>query len=472
MLDQSIRETIFRLRQEGKGARTIARALGLSRNAVKNVLALGTAEVPRLARAEKAEPIREQILELHASCEGNLVRVHEELLAKGAGLSYPALTAFCRRHRIGYVEKPPAGHYDFAPGQEMQHDTSPHTASIAGNKRRVQSASLVLCHSRMIFFRLYPTFTRFDCKVFLTDALGYLGGACKTCMIDNTHVVVLRGTGKEMVPVPEMAAFAERYGFSFAAHEVGDANRSARVERPFHFIENNFYAGRAFSDFDDANRQAADWCDKVNAKFSTRLHASRRELFAAERPHLVPLPLWVPPVYVLHDRIVDVEGYVSVRRNRYSVPYGLMGRRIEVRELKDTIEIYNGPRKVAEHRRLLDSTEARVTVPEHRPPRGEGRSKRGPCVEEQQILKAEPSLSTYIAALKQRRGGQGVSPLRRLLRMLRDYPRAPFLDAVGDATTYGLFDLDRLERMVLRRLGREYFVVPGGPDDPEGADEE
>ena len=30
-------------------------------------------------------------------------------------------------------------------------------------------------------------------------------------MIDNTHVVVPHGTGREMVPVPEMAAFAERF---------------------------------------------------------------------------------------------------------------------------------------------------------------------------------------------------------------------------------------------------------------------
>ena len=46
-------------------------------------------------------------------------------------------------------------------------------------------------------------------------------------MIDNTHVVVLHGTGSQMVPVPEMAAFAERFGFRFEAHERGDANRSA-----------------------------------------------------------------------------------------------------------------------------------------------------------------------------------------------------------------------------------------------------
>jgi len=62
-------------------------------------------------------------------------------------------------------------------------------------------------------------------------------------MIDNTHVVVLRGTGREMIPVPEMEAFADRFGFRFVAHERGDANRSARVERPFWFIERNFLAG-------------------------------------------------------------------------------------------------------------------------------------------------------------------------------------------------------------------------------------
>jgi hypothetical protein len=78
-----------------------------------------------------------------------------------------------------------------------------------------------------------PLFRRFDCKVFLTDALRYWGGATTRVMIDNTHVVVLRGSGREMVPVPEMAAFGERLGFQFVAHAIGNANRSARVERPF-----------------------------------------------------------------------------------------------------------------------------------------------------------------------------------------------------------------------------------------------
>src|SRR5206468_5471600 len=129
---------------------------------------------------------------------------------------------------IGQAPTVPAGRYDFQPGEEMQHDTSPHEVQLGGKKRKVQTASAVLCYSRMLFFQCYPTFQRFDCKVFLTDALRYFSGATERVEIDNTHIVVLRGTGADMVPVPEMEAFGERFGFRFAAHARCDANRSAR----------------------------------------------------------------------------------------------------------------------------------------------------------------------------------------------------------------------------------------------------
>ncbi len=171
------------------------------------------------------------------------MRVHEELAAGGAQMSYAALTAFCRRHLIGYQPPVAAGQYHFAPGEEMQHDTSPHEVELAGKKRKVQTASAVLCYSRMLFFQCYPTFQRFDCKVFLTEALRYMGGATARMMIDNTHVVVLRGSGREMVPVPEMAAFGERFGFAFVAHAIGNANRSGRVERRSILSRGTFWRG-------------------------------------------------------------------------------------------------------------------------------------------------------------------------------------------------------------------------------------
>ncbi len=177
MLSQAQRTAILELSAKGVTRREIARVLQLSRQSVRKVLRANSTNVPEIQRPEKAEPYRQQILELLISCKGNLVRVHEELTASGAALSYPALTAFCRRQGIGHTPAALAGQYHFEPGVEMQHDTSPHDVEVGGRKYKAQTASAVLCYSRMLFFQINPTFQRFDCKVFLTGALRYMGGA-------------------------------------------------------------------------------------------------------------------------------------------------------------------------------------------------------------------------------------------------------------------------------------------------------
>jgi hypothetical protein len=422
--------------------------------------------VPELHRPEKAEPYRRQILELFDQCQGNLARVHEELVAAGVELSYPALTAFCRRHHIGYQPPVPAGRFDFSAGEELQHDTSPHELELAGKKRKVQTASAVLCYSRMLFFQCYPTFQRFDCKVFLTDALRYMGGATARVMIDNTHVVVLRGSGRDMVPVPEMAAFAERFGFEFVAHAIGNANRSGRVERPFAFIEGNFLAGRTFRSWEDLNQRAREWCDKVNATYKKHIRAVPRELFAVERLRLKPLPVWIPEIYRLYQRLVDIEGYVALHTNRYSVPADWIGRRVEVRETKDKIEIQVDARRLVTHRRIAEAEHQRITLAEHRPPRGQRVPRPDPHPEEKAILSAAPELAEYVSGLKQRGRKVVTLALRQLLRFVREYPREPLLGAVQEAVRYGLYDLDRLERMILKRVTREYFLL-GEPEEDD-----
>ena len=464
MLDQSTRRAILELHGRGIGSRRIAKLLAVSRGAVREVLRRGSSDVPHLSRTEKADAYRDEILDLYKLCETNLVRVHEELLARGVRFSYQALTAFCRKHGIGKPPKPPAGNYHFEPGAEMQHDTSPHRLRLGDKQILVQTASLVLCYSRMLFFQMFPRFDRFACKIFLSDSLAYIGGSCTTCMIDNTHVVVLRGTGREMVPVPEMEAFAERYGFRFQAHEKGDANRSARVERPFHYIENNFLAGRTFADWNDLNARARLWCDEKNALFRKHLHAAPRELFAAEKPALTPLPEWLPELYRLHHRIVDVEGFVSVHGHRYSVPYELIGRQVEVRETKDRVLLYHGPRELAAHDKLLDAKPQRVIDKAHRPPRGSA-TKRGNIEEEKRLLDTLPEIEAYVVELKRSARGRGTLALRALWRIVQDYPKQPLLAAVRIALQYRMYDLDRLERMVLRNIGGDFFNFAN--DDPE-----
>jgi hypothetical protein len=461
MLDLDTRKAILRLSREGHGTRVIARVLGVSRNAVREVLRSGVAEVPAAPRPSTLDERLDQVRQLFLRCEGNLVRVHEMLGEDGLAVSYPALTAFCRRHGIGHKPKVPVGKYCFAPGEEMQHDTSPHDVEIGGRKRRVQCASLVLCFSRMLFCQVYPTFNRFWCKVFLTEALSYFHGAAAKAMIDNTHVVVAHGTGANMVPAPEMAAFAERFGFEFEAHEVGDANRSAHVERQFHHVEGNFYPGRSFADFDDLNGQLVTWCDDKNQSFKRSIRTRPIELFATEAPLLHPLPLHVPEVYEAHERIVDSSGFVNLHTNHYSVPAELISRRVSVHLTKDRARIFRGHHLVCEHTRLEDGQNARAMLDEHKcERRSHPVHKTDPLPEERTLRTAAPELGLLIDALRKRQGGRAVRAVRRLHRLYVDYPTEPLVRAVTRALDHGLTDLSRIETMVIRSCAGNFFRPP------------
>ena len=472
MLDLDTRTAVLRLHAEGHGIRALARAVGISRQAVREILKSGSKEAPRLVREEKAEPYLAQVQELYQECCGNMVRVWEELAAAGVELSYSTLTGFCRRRGIGVAPKERAGRYDFAPGVEMQHDTSPHQVVVDGKSLLLQCASLVLCYSRMLYAQVYPTFNRFWCKVFLTEALQALGGSAGRCMLDNSSVVIAYGTGKNAVPAPEMAAFAQRFGFTFVAHEKGDANRSGRVERPFHYIENNFYVGRKFADVTDLNRQLAEWCRKTNGEFKKHIQAVPVELYQAERTVLQPLPIYVPEVLEVCSRMVDLEGYVHLQTNRYSVPTELLGRRVEVHGGKDRVRVFDGHRLMVDHPRLVDKSNCRSTLPEHTR-RGLWRERKGgalpPLPEEAALQTAGPEVSAFLVELKQRYQNRAAWHVKRLHRMFLDYPTPALSKACAEALAYGLWDLERIERMVLKNVAGDFFRMSppreGGNDD-------
>jgi transposase len=70
MLSQAQRTTILELNAQQVSKREIARVLGISRVAVRKVLRSNSTTVPELQRPEKAEPYRQQILELFDQCKG------------------------------------------------------------------------------------------------------------------------------------------------------------------------------------------------------------------------------------------------------------------------------------------------------------------------------------------------------------------------------------------------------------------
>ena len=257
-----------------------------------------------------------------------------------------------------------------------------------------------------------------------------------------------------------MAAFGERFGFRVRGTRDWECEPSGRVERPS--VYRGKLPGRAYlHQLGGSNQRAREWCDKVNSTYKKHIRAVPRELFAVERLHLKPLPAWIPEVYRLHHRLVDIEGYVALNSNRYSVPVDWIGRRVEVRETQDKIEINSMPatwsRTGASPKRSTAGDAGRAPAAA-RP----GDPRPDPHPEEKAIVTAAPELADYVVGLKQRSRKAVALALRQLFRQIRGYPREPLLGAVREASRYGLYDLDRLERMILRRVTREYFLLDEG----------
>ena len=469
MLNHETRSAILRLRQAGHGTRFIAKAVGVARDSVKAVLASGAAEVPDIERPDQLSAYAEQIRQLESDCGGNLVRVHEELFARHqVQVAYSTLTRFCRDAEIGVVSKVASGRYTFGPGVEMQHDTSPHVVEVAGRKTQLQCASLVQCFSRRRFIQCYPRWTRFHVKSFLTAALKFFGGAASRCMLDNSTVILTGGTGKDARAVPEMQAFSDRFGFTFVAHAVGHANRSARVEGPFWHVENNFYKGRTFTSLADLNVQAVLWCQTYNSTFHKSYGGVPDELWRIELPVIKPLPAYVPEPTEVHPRRVDTGAFVRLHTNHYSVPEQRIGQQVEVHETLERVRVYAGHTLLAEHPRFDDGANKWSLLPEHRGSWRTRTNPRPPSGEELALRAASPALAALCDALRANALG-GRRSVLRLHRMWLEYPDGAVEAAVTRALQFGQSDVATIDRMVLKSLHGDFFRLPNpNPDDPDG----
>ena len=468
MLDKQTRTAILELGRKGSGAREIARALKVSRNSVKRVLREKTAEPGDLERASRLDAYLDDIRALHAECRDqkgrtNMLRVLEKLKEKLAregkklDCSYPTLTWFCREHGIGVKQKVPAARIVTAPGEESQHDTSPYTLALGGRRMNVQCATLVLGYSRMLYMQFYPRFQRFHLKIFLTDAFAYFSGTCRRCVIDNTSIAIACGSGSRAQMAPEIEAFEERFGFRFLAHEIMHSDRKGKVERPYDFVERNFLVGRSFADWADLNRQALEWIDYANRRRKRELKASPIELFAAEKPHLAPLPLHVPEVYRTWQRGVDAHSCVSVDGYKYPVPADFIGKELIVRETKDRVIALDGRHEIANHKKKLPG-DAAIAPPSHAP----RRQKTAQLAEEEKLKAAGEGMTAYLAALKAERGPRYVWSVRKLFRLLCQYRAEDLAAAVAKAAEHRLFDVNRIETILLQDIATRDYYLPLG----------
>ncbi len=463
MISLEMRRTVHLLAQKNHGTRAIARTLNLPRSTVRRILKGRADTMPCLERPSWLDEHTERIGALIQSCRGNIVRVAEELakiVEKPVG--YSTLTRFCRANGLTprSSQNVQAGEYKTDPGQEMQHDTSPIDLIVAGQERRYQAALLKFCFSRRRYLRFYRRWRRFECKDFLSRALVWLSGACEQCIVDNSSVVIVDGTGPDAVVATEMETLEKRFGFKFRAHKLGDANRSGKVERDFDFVQRNFVPGRTFASDDDLNAQALEWSIAANKRIVKTTRCSPDALFVQELPHIKPLPIHVPAANLLHTRRVDVQGFVCLDSNQYSAPPDRVGHWITIRETMDHVVLLDGNHELATHTRLPDGARETSCLPGHKfRPR---RHDRAPATQPEEVWLRENSAPTrsYLEGLRRASRRRYAYQVRRLYALFHEYEPAQVEQAIAHASEYDLFDAKRLEAILLNEAGVTLFDFP------------
>ncbi len=178
---------------------------------------------------------------------------------EGIKIGYSTLTRNIRKLGLGQSKNQRCDQKPDVPGAEMQHDTSPYNVKFGTTRVKVIGSIIYMRYSKLRYLKFYRSFNRFAMKCFIHEALTFWGYAAPDCIIDNTNLARLRGTGRNAVITPEMKHFAGQYGFKFICHEINHANRKAGNERSFYTVETNFFPGRTFENLEDMNRQAFDW---------------------------------------------------------------------------------------------------------------------------------------------------------------------------------------------------------------------
>jgi transposase len=449
MIDPDMRSAIYLLHQAGMPLREISRQFKVSRNTVRKIIRQ-KGVMPQTTRKDKIRIDPELLGRLYRECNGWLQRVHEKLTEEhDIHLSYPTLTRIVRELELGKPRKSRCDSVPDEPGAEMQHDTTVYQVKLSGKRTKLIASLIYLRYSKRRYLKFYRVFNRFAMKCFLHEALMFWGHSARVCVIDNTNLARLRGTGRHAVIVPEMVTFAERYGFEFLCHELRHSNRKAGEERSFWTVETNFLPGRTFESLEDLNRQAFEWATvRMHHRKVAKTGLIPAKAFEHERSHLNELSPHLPAPYCTHQRGTDQYGYAAFGANYYWVP-GSKREKVKVLEYADHLKIYQHRTCVAQYPLPAEDVKNARFSPEGQPvPRYQPKHrKHGSQHEEQRLRTIGPDVSVYIDYALQTPGIQRHRFLRELFGLSRQVTQQVFIQTLQRALRYRIVQLETLQRI-------------------------
>ena len=467
MIDPDKRKAIYLLHQEGMGLKQIARRLAVSKNTVRSIIAQ-RGIMPASSRADKIIIDEQLLFRLYNDCSGRVQRIHEKLTEEeNICIGYSTLTRKIQQLGIGPAKNKRCGKVPDEAGQEMQHDTTVYWLMVAKRRVKVVGSLIYLRYCKLRYLKFYRSFNRFAMKCFLHEALVFWGYCAPICIIDNTNLARLRGTGKNAVICPEMEQFARQYGFEFICHEKGHANRKAGNERSFYTVETNFFPGRTFDSLEDLNRQALDWATvRMANRPVSKTGLIPAQAFEYEKPYLTRLPEFVSAPYLGYTRGTDQYGYISVDGNFYWVP-GTSRHEVKVLQYSQSIKIYQHRNMLACYPLPPDGTKNKAFSPEGEPkPKQQPKDRKKPATYEEENLRAmSPEIGAYLDFLKNQKGIQKNRFIRALYGLCQKISPGLFNHTASRALKYRITDMGTVERIAVLLMKDLDYDMPFAPID-------
>jgi len=346
---------------------TIARQLRVHHSTVRRVLAQAGMPPQKPVRASIAEAylpfITATLAEYPTLRASRLYTMVRERGYPGAPDHFRAIVARLR-------PRPAAEAYlrlRTLPGDEAQCDWAHFGQLTIGRAQRpLMAFVMVLSYSRHLFLRFYlgaamPYFIRGH-----VDAFAGFVAVPRVVLYDNLRSAVLERRGAAIHFHPTLLELAAHYRFQPRPVAPARGNEKGRVERAIRFARDAFFAARRFRDVDDLNAQAAAWCAGPAAERLCPPERSHRvrDLFAAEREHLLALPGNPFPTEERTAVSVRKTPYVRFDWNDYSVPHHHVQRTLTVLASLTTVRILDGQSVIATHPRSFDRG-AQVEDPAH-----------------------------------------------------------------------------------------------------------
>lgn len=371
VLGQKQWEAVHERRAQGQNISAIARELDLDRKTVRSCLQQAAWQPYRRAEAgSQMDAHREWLARRAPEVDYSARILWQELRSQhGFSGSYVIVRrAVAPLRMAASVASLTQRRFETGPGEQAQCDWGQITVPLGGVRTEIHVFVMTLGYSRRGFALGFLRERMPDLLAAHEAAFAHFGGRCEFLLYDRMRTVVLGTSGGRPRLNPTFAAFASHWGFTPRLCQPYRAQTKGKVESGVKYVKRNFVPGRVFRDLEDFNEQLAAWQAEVaDLREHGTTHQRPIDRFADEARALVPTvghPSFLQAM--VRERVVADDWLVAIDGNRYSVPFVLIGKTVQVVREGGSWVIRHRGAVVAEHSVLAGRAQLSVH-PEHGP---------------------------------------------------------------------------------------------------------